>query len=208
MRQCGDCTLCCKLMPMQERKSPQVARALNAMLEHGMINAAEIGGMVPDFDKPAGQRCQYQKHNKGCAIYAKRPFGCRFWNCRWLVNDDTAELSRPDRSHLVIDIMPDYVTLATESGSTTDVEVVQVWCDPGYRDAHREPHFRHWVERRAAEGKAVIVRFSSADAVTLFAPALSSDREWHEVTGQAVPERDVADVIEHIRRANQSDDVI
>jgi len=48
---------------------------------------------------------------KGCAIYAKRPMSCALWNCRWLVNDDTAELSRPDRSPYVIDIMPDYVTV-------------------------------------------------------------------------------------------------
>ena len=129
------------------------------------------------------------------------PGSCQLWNCRWLVNDDTNDLSRPDRSRLVIDIMPDYVTIDDGEGGRHDVEVVQVWCDPKHRDAHRDPQFRRWVERRAAEGKAVIVRFSSGDAVTLFAPAISHDGEWHEVTGQSVPERSLDDVIRHISEA-------
>jgi len=39
MRQCGGCTLCCKLLP------------------------------VPPLEKLAGQRCQHQRHGKGCAVY-------------------------------------------------------------------------------------------------------------------------------------------
>jgi len=80
-RQCGDCQLCCKLLP------------------------------VKSLAKLAGQRCSHQKHHKGCAVY--KQLGrvspeCRLWNCRWLVADDTAELSRPDRSHYVLDLMPDF----------------------------------------------------------------------------------------------------
>ena len=176
MRQCGDCTLCCTLVPVRE------------------------------LNKLAGQRCQFQKFHKGCTVYNKpaMPPSCSLWGCRWLVNDDTNDLSRPDRSRLVIDIMPDYVTLQNnDTGDTQDVEVIQVWCDPKHRDAHRDPQFRRWVERRAAEGKAVIVRFSSADAVTLFAPSISPDGRWHEATGKAVPERSLDDVIQHISEARQ-----
>jgi hypothetical protein len=156
MRQCDGCTLCCTLLPIKE-----------------------IG-------KKAGVRCRYQVA-AGCGVYRRRdlmPYSCRLWNCRWLVEDDTADLLRPDVSHLVIDMIPDFVAVTdNETGEQKAVEVVQVWCDPAYRDAHREPQFRAYVERRAAEGKATIVRFSSADAVTLFAPPLSKDGEWFEIVG-------------------------
>lgn len=155
-RQCGGCTLCCKLLPIKE-----------------------IG-------KRAGERCMYQITG-GCSVYhmpGRMPRSCFFWNCRWLVDDDTADQKRPDKSHLVIDMLPDWVSLCDpDTGTESPVEVVQVWCDPAHRNAHRAPAFRKYVARRAAEGKATIVRFSSSDAVTLFAPALSSDGKWHEVGG-------------------------
>lgn len=80
-RACGDCQLCCKLVP------------------------------VPELGKKASHRCKHQKFGVGCAIYRKRPFSCAMWNCRWLTDPETNELRRPDRSHYVIDAMPDFVTL-------------------------------------------------------------------------------------------------
>ena len=68
-RKCGDCQLCCKLLPTKE-----------------------IG-------KVANTRCEHQRTGKGCTIYARRPFSCSSWSCRWLLEDDTADLSRPDRAH-------------------------------------------------------------------------------------------------------------
>lgn len=155
-RQCGDCQLCCKLLP------------------------------VKALGKGAGERCKHQRHHKGCAVYAnlhRVSPECALWNCRWLVNDDTAELSRPDRSHYVIDIIPDFVTLRDATGKTQHVEVVQIWVDPRYPDAHRDPALRAYLERRAAEGKAAIVRFDNRRNVVLFAPAISSNRQWNEVEG-------------------------
>lgn len=58
-RQCGDCQLCCKLLPF------------------------------PELGKVAGERCEHQRHNIGCNIYPRRPRPCRVWNCRWLAGDDT-----------------------------------------------------------------------------------------------------------------------
>jgi hypothetical protein len=93
---------------------------------------------------------------------------CHFWNCRWLVNDDTADLSRPDRAHYVIDLLPDYVTVIdNETGEKTNVEVIQIWCDPKYPDAHRDPALRRYLERRAAEGKMALVRYNQKDAFTI-----------------------------------------
>jgi hypothetical protein len=156
MRQCGDCQLCCKLLPV---------RAL---------------------DKGAGERCQHQKFGKGCGVYRKpaMPPECGLWNCRWLVSDDTGDQARPDRSHLVIDIMPDFVTLQdNETGAEMNVEIVQVWIDPRFPDAHHDPAFRAYVDRRGMEGKATMIRFSSKNALTLFPPSMASDNQWHEIGG-------------------------
>jgi hypothetical protein len=142
---------------------------------------------VRELHKKDGERCRHEVAN-GCGVYRRpdlMPRSCRMWNCRWLVEDDTADQIRPDLSHLVIDILPDFVAVIdNDTGEQSPVEVVQVWCDPAHRDAHRDPVFREYVARQAARGKATIVRFSSAEAVTLFAPAISADNEWHEVGGQ------------------------
>lgn len=153
-RQCGSCTLCCRLLPTKE------------------------------INKPANTRCEHQRHGKGCAIYTKRPFSCRVWSCRWLLNDDTADLSRPDRSHYVIDVIPDYVTAVQEDGTRQDVPVLQIWVDPKYPDAHRDPALRAYIARRGEnERLAALIRYNSSDAFLLCPPALSSDGQWHQQGG-------------------------
>lgn len=154
-RQCGDCQLCCKLVP------------------------------VPSIGKTAGQRCKNQRFRKGCAVYhtAKMPMGCSTWNCRWLVNDDTADLVRPDRSHYVIDINPDYHTLTDKfTGETSNVPVVQIWLDPRHPNAHRDPALRAYLSRRGDEGIAGMIRPDIERFIILWPPQMTGDRQWHEVT--------------------------
>ena len=154
MRQCGDCQLCCKLLP------------------------------VPPLGKGAGERCQHQRHHKGCAIHARLAQlvpECAQWNCRWLVNNDTADLSRPDRSHYVLDLVPDFVTLRDDkTGEKQHVQVVQIWVDPRYPDAHRDPALRAYLERRAKENVIGLVRWDNEAAMAIFPPELSADGQWHE----------------------------
>jgi hypothetical protein len=106
---------------------------------------------VPQLKKGAGERCQHQRTGKGCAVYRTNlPSSCRYWNCRWLANLDTADLSRPDRVHYVIDVMPDHVELEDkQTGERTPVEVIQVWIDPDYLDAHRDPALRAYLNASA-----------------------------------------------------------
>lgn len=159
-RQCGDCQLCCRLLPMQDNEPWRDGVPIN---------------------KPAGVRCPHQKFGTGCAIYAKRPFCCQTWNCRWLVNDDADELSRPDRAHYVIDVMPDFITtLDNETGEKNNIQVVQIWIDPKHPEAHRDPALRRWMFRRAQEGKAALVRFNSKDGLVIFAPPFDKAGQWHE----------------------------
>lgn len=80
-RKCGECTLCCKLLP------------------------------VGEISKPAGTVCTQQRskgcriHSK-----PNYPRSCLLWSCAWL-QDDLMPLPRPDRAHYVIDTSPDFVTI-------------------------------------------------------------------------------------------------
>lgn len=159
-RRCGDCTLCCKLLPVRE------------------------------LGKVANQACKYQRSGKGCTVYHQpaQPFSCRVWSCMWLRNDDADDLWRPDRSHYVIDPSPDYVNLVHHhDGAVRRIDVVQIWVDPKHPNAHRDPALRAWIDRRAARlGHAAIVRFDSRRALHLFPPSLSSDGRWHERHGTSL----------------------
>lgn len=138
--------------------------------------------------KPANTACVFQKFHKGCTIYhdANFPAECGTWSCRWLVAADTDELPRPDRSRYVLDIMPDFVTtIDNETGARQNIQVVQVWVDPKHRDAHRDPALRRYLERRAREGIAAIIRFSASEAIVLIAPPVS-DGQWHEYPGNSM----------------------
>lgn len=63
MRQCGECSLCCKL-----------------------IEITEIG-------KPARQWCPDWDKGKGCTIYENRPDVCRNFSCLWLTGELPEKLS-------------------------------------------------------------------------------------------------------------------
>jgi hypothetical protein len=149
-RQCGDCQLCCKLLP------------------------------VGSLHKGAGERCKHQRHGKGCVVYDKlwtvAP-ECKLWNCRWLGNDDADDLRRPDRSHYVVDIMPDYVTINDEQLGELRKEVAQIWCDPDYPDAHRDPALRAWLERKRLIG---LVRYDNQRGVVIIPPAMMDNHQWLE----------------------------
>jgi|SRR6185369_4431181 len=81
---CGSCTLCCKLMRIDE------------------------------LDKPAGSWCEHCNPRQGCGIYEQRPQGCRDFECVWLQSQlrrhGEAALpaeARPDRSRVVLNVAGD-----------------------------------------------------------------------------------------------------
>lgn len=154
-RACGDCQLCCKLVP------------------------------VPSIEKPAGKRCQHQRTGKGCLLYGHHPFDCRSWSCRWLADKANTEgMSRPDRAHFVIDLMPDSIKQTWEDGTERRIGVVQVWIDPAFPEVVRGPELRRYMAHMAKEhGLPTLVRFNARDALAVFAPVISSDGQWHELSG-------------------------
>jgi hypothetical protein len=154
-----------------------------------------------EFHKPAGERCPHQRF-KGCAIYADRPACCALWNCRWLINADTADLRRPDRSHYVIDIMPDFVSL-DDGEKRANIEVVQVWVDPKYPDAYQDPALAAYLTRRGEEGIAAVIRYSASDAFVLFPPALTHSGKFERHASQVRSERTAQERFEGIAQARR-----
>lgn len=169
-RQCGTCTLCCKLVPVKELR------------------------------KKANVRCQHQSHAKGCAIYSRRPLSCAYWSCVWLMGGDhTRDLPRPDRVHYVIDKMPDFVRITDNvTGSEKKQPVLQVWLDPDYPDAHHDPALRAFLEAMCIEkGMLALVRFAGTDrAIMLVPPSANTSGEWVEVESNMSrePEHSAADI--------------
>jgi len=153
-RSCGSCSLCCRLLPQKE------------------------------LSKPALTRCQHQRHSeKGCCrIYARRPPSCMMWSCRWLTDADTADLSRPDRSHVVIDQMPDVIGIMdNETGERHDMEAIQVWVDPAYPDAWKHPSLLAYFNRKAEERQiAVLIRYGSSAGLVAFPPNTTGRPNWEE----------------------------
>lgn len=77
--------------------------------------------------------------------------------------------------------MPDFITVRDDdTGETHQIQVVQLWCDPKHPTAHRDPALRAYLERRAAEGIAALVRYSATEAFVLWAPAFTGGRGWVE----------------------------
>lgn len=85
-RECGDCTLCCKVMAIEQ------------------------------LAKPASAWCPHCKPGRGCRIYPDRPDECRAFNCLWLVNDRLAEHWRPSKSRLVLTTPEDGIEVRCDPG--------------------------------------------------------------------------------------------
>jgi len=173
-RKCGDCSLCCKLVP------------------------------VKSIGKPGYTRCRFQRH-KGCLIHdtPNYPGDCAVWACRWLLNA-AGETSRPDRTHIVIDIMPDYVTVILPNGEPQQIEAVQCWVDPKYPEAHEDKDFRDFVETLAMDGVLCLLRYPDGVAKMLFAPSMMPDNKFYlredgmTKEEQHTPQQ-LAEVLEEIR---------
>jgi hypothetical protein len=85
-RQCGDCTLCCKVMAIEE------------------------------LAKPAGTWCQYCKPGRGCLNYSGRPGECRSFSCLWLTDERFGHHWKPNKSKLVLTTSEDGIEIRCDPG--------------------------------------------------------------------------------------------
>lgn len=71
-RSCGTCTLCCKVLSINE------------------------------FEKPQGRWCDHCAVGTGCRIYKVRPDECRRFYCGYLTAPEVSEDWKPSRSKMVL----------------------------------------------------------------------------------------------------------
>ncbi len=147
-RKCGDCTLCCRILPVHD----------------------------PNLNKDHGVRCKHQRHT-GCVIYENRPNTCRQWSCGWLVGLGVDKMSRPDRSGYVVDPIADFAILTSphmNDGKPFDQPMVVVWVDPKTPDKWRSDEaLFEFFERWGEQGFGALVRYSSTLCVTVFPKSLT-----------------------------------
>ena len=146
MRKCGNCQLCCFLLPVAE---PNV------------------------LQKPALQKCKHQRFRKGCSIYEERPFSCRDWSCAWLQGTLPESMRRPDKVGYVVDPIPDTVTYTPENSLDTPVVVPvhQVWLDPRTvttGSLKLTGGFGLWLDDVFRQGKGILFREGSRKGYVLF----------------------------------------
>lgn len=71
-RECGTCTLCCKVAAVEE------------------------------VDKPNGVWCSHCGPGKRCTIYDKRPPSCRSFYCQWMVEKELGPEWKPERAKFAL----------------------------------------------------------------------------------------------------------
>ncbi len=129
-RACDGCTLCCKLIPVEE------------------------------IDKPRTTWCSHTAQDKhSCSIYASRPISCVMWSCRWLTDDTIPYDLKPDKVGFVIDpVLEDVQLTNPDTNESIIVKAVQVWVDAGHEDFWRLPKYRTMVLHWMAQGHLCIIR--------------------------------------------------
>ena len=83
---CGDCTLCCKVMAIEE------------------------------LARPASSWCPHCEPGRGCLIYAARPTECRTYSCLWLLDDRLDQRWKPSKSRLVLTTSQDGIEIRCDPG--------------------------------------------------------------------------------------------
>jgi hypothetical protein len=85
MRACDGCTLCCKVIGVNQLK------------------------------KPRGVACRHATEGKGCAIHPMRPQECRAYTCRFQADRTLGEEWRPSECGLVINTDPRRVVVNVDA---------------------------------------------------------------------------------------------
>ncbi len=91
-RECGACTVCCKVLPIR----------------------------ADGFQKTANVLCRHCDEGRGCRIYQARPKFCHGFYCGWRLNAEIPATWRPDKSGIFIQRIPREQIEELPSDTSTD----------------------------------------------------------------------------------------
>ncbi len=88
-RECGTCTLCCKVYK------------------------------IPEIGKEAGKWCKHCSPGKGCAIHDNLPHQCAVFNCRWRMEEAMLPHWKPEQCKMVVTVNPrnNYIYVRVDPGT-------------------------------------------------------------------------------------------
>src|SRR5262245_3163205 len=73
-RECGKCSLCCRLLS------------------------------IPEINKPRDVWCHHCHPGRGCRIYEQRPDVCRGYKCLWLIDSEFDDRWFPAKAKIIVDV--------------------------------------------------------------------------------------------------------
>jgi len=94
--ECGECTLCCKLLKIDETNSK------------------------------VNEYCCYCNPNFGCTIYDKRPESCRIFECCWKQMKNAGEDLRPDKCGVLFEKWSDNVIVGATDEMLSNLVLGQI----------------------------------------------------------------------------------
>lgn len=155
VRPCGECTMCCKLLP---------------------ISKNEDGGLGDfPFDKPAGTVCKHCAPGHGCQIFSTPGFPnlCKSYFCLWKLTGKEQVLPedcRPDKVHAIfqhLKALPEF----------PGRRIMSVEVDP---DRNISKQFIRFLEHGADVGLSFLVRDATHGGVLSNSPELAKALEDRE----------------------------
>jgi len=129
MNQCGDCTLCCKLLGVRE------------------------------LAKPPMQWCQHCSIGVGCRIYERRPNECRNFDCLWLLNQtqDLLNELKPSECHVVLSDLQTEINKTLPGLEIDDRRIMLVYVDPDYPNAHKVGKMKEFLDELLSNGTELVI---------------------------------------------------
>ena len=112
-RDCGSCSLCCKLLSIT----------------------------APELNKPPNVWCAHCRPGKGCSIYSARPEICQEFACGWLFDSALGDEWKPTRAKIVINYEVNKSTGLIDCNFVVDPAVPGRWREAPYHAVIRQTAF-------------------------------------------------------------------
>lgn len=157
-RQCGSCTLCCKLIPVKE------------------------------IDKKSNTKCTHQRHSgcaiynhrpMSCQLW-----NCAWLVNKDMSDQQRPDRSHV----VISPGLETFWFRDNDTGEEIPVSAIEMWVDPQYPDAYKDHRIKAFMERRGEQNIATLVRYSSSEGFVIWPPHMTGRGFVEQHDGQVIPE--------------------